>query len=145
MAKKNKIVFKKPQKMTSIAQQMYHIGTPPTSIKIPIKKPANTVKNSACHTPLNKSPATGMSLRSSIDPTRFQNNKPNITLRIAQNNAFRQQPIESPHARIPDENELDDSQDMTPTLVTKKPGMSVSSIRKSSINNLPKMKIINLN
>ena len=59
LAKKNKIVFKKPQKI--------QVGTSPTNMKIFAKKPANTVKNSVCNTPMNKSPAQAMSLRTSVD------------------------------------------------------------------------------
>jgi hypothetical protein len=65
LAKKNKITFKKPQKMMS------KIGISPTSDKIPLKRPANTVKNSYCNTPMNKSPAMGMSVRSSVDLTHL--------------------------------------------------------------------------
>ena len=68
---------------------MSKIGISPTSEKIPMKKIANTVKNSVCNTPMNKSPAMGMSLRTSVDvndlPKKFK--EPNITLRIATNNA----------------------------------------------------------
>ena len=83
LVKKNKIAFKKPQKFIS------KIGISPTSEKISLKKPANTVKNSVCNTPMNKSPAMGMSLRTSVDvadmPRKFK--EQSISLRIATNNA----------------------------------------------------------
>ena len=137
LVKKNKIAFKKPQKFIS------KIGISPTSEKISLKKPANTVKNSVCNTPMNKSPAMGMSLRTSVDvadmPKKFK--EQSITLRIATNNAQRET-LESPNARVPNEDDLDDSQDLTPAIVKKPSGIST---RKGSINDLPKMKIMNLN
>lgn len=50
--------------------------------------------------------------------------------------------MESPVARIPNEGDLEDSQDLTPIVVSKLPGINS---RKGSINDLPKMKVLNLN